>query len=207
MYIKMGGFAGGRINLCRVVDFQVFLATVVVILGLWGYRATSVPRNYSQEAEDWNLVYRTMEILKEVSAEPDNLIAAQCFQALEALVYIANSQFSTNGEASGRKIVIPYFRIINVAPVSSFMNGTTQDAVPHLHVVDFPLATSPQANNPIIDIVVFNSFSFGNGCQNLSSVPQSGFPNDILLPDALAMDIDQEWSWTLNTDYHINRQM
>jgi len=207
VYIKMREFAGGRINLCRVVDFQVFMATVIVILGLLGYRPTSVPRNYSQEAEDWNLVYRTMEILKEVSAEPDNLIAAQCFQALEVLVSIANSHFSTNGETSGRKIFIPYFGIINVAPVSSFMNETTQGAVPHLHEVDFPLATSSQANNPIIDIDVFNAFSFGNGLQNLNSAPQSGVPNDILLPDTLAMDIDQEWSWMLNTDYQINGQM
>jgi len=90
VYIRMRELAGGRINLCRVVDFQVFMAAVIVILGLLGYRPTSAPRNYSQEAEDWNLVYQTMEVLKVVSAEPENLIAAQCFQALEALVSIAN---------------------------------------------------------------------------------------------------------------------
>jgi len=207
VYIRMRELAGGRINLCRVVDFQVFMAAVIVILGLLGYRPTSAPRNYSQEAEDWNLVYQTMEVLKVVSAEPENLIAAQCFQALEALVSIANGQFSTNGEASGRKIFIPYFGIIKVALVSSFINGTTQGAAPHLQEVDLPPATSSQANNPIIDIDVFNAFSFGNGLQNLNSVPQSGVPNDILLPDTLAMDIDQDWSWMLNTDYQMNGQM
>ena len=203
----MRELAGGRINLCRVVDFQVFMAAVIVILGLLGYRPTSTPRNYSQEAEDWNLVCQTMEVLKVVSAEPENLIAAQCFQALEALVSIANGQFSTNGEGSGRKIFIPYFGIIKVALVSSFINGTTQGAAPHPQEVDLPPATSSQANNPIIDIDVFNAFSFGNGLQNLNSVPQSGVPNDILLPDTLAIDIDQDWSWMLNTDYQMNGQM
>jgi hypothetical protein len=140
----------------------------------------TAPRNYSQEADDWNPVYQMMEVLKVVSAEPEKLIAAQCFQALEALVSIANGQFSTNREASGRKIFIPYFGMINVAPVSSFMNGTTQGAAPHLQEVDLPLATSSQASNPIIDIDVFNALSLGNGLQNLNSVPQSGFPNDIL---------------------------
>lgn len=207
VYIRMRELAGGRINLCRVVDFQVLMAAVIVILGLLGYRPTSAPRNYSQEAEDWNLVYQTMEVLKVVSAEPENLIAAQCFQTLEALVSIANGQFSTNGETSGRKIFIPYFGMINVAPVSSFMNGTTQGAAPHLQEVDLPPATSSQANNPIIDIDVFNAFSFGNGLQNLNSVPQSGVPNDILLPDTLTMDIDQDWNWMLNTDYQMNGQM
>ena len=207
VYIRMRELAGGRINLCRVVDFQVLTATVIVLLGLLGYRPTSVPQNYSREAEDWNLVYQTMEILKKVSAEPENLIAAQCFQALEALVSIANGQFSTDGEASGRRIFIPYFGMINVAPVSSFVNGTTQGAAPHLQEVDLPSAASSQANNPIIDIDVFKAFSFGNGLQNLNSIPQSEVPNDILLPDTLAMDIDQDWSWMLNTDYQTNGQM
>ena len=74
------------------------------------------------------------------------------------------------------------------------MNGTTQGAAPHLQEVDLPPATSSQANNPIIGIDVFNAFSFSNGFQNLNSVPQSEVPNDILLPDTLAMDIDQDWS-------------
>lgn len=142
-----------------------------------------------------------------VSAEPENLIAAQCFQALEALVSIANGQFSTNGEVSGRKIFIPYFGIINVTPVSSFTNGTTQGAAPHLQEVDLPPATSSEANNPIIAIDVFNAFSFDNGLQNLNSVPQPGVPNDILLPDTLAIDIDQDWNWMLNTEYQMNGQI
>jgi hypothetical protein len=206
VYIRMRELAGGRTSLCRLVDFQVFMAAAIVILGLLGYRPRSTPRNYSQEAEDWNLVYQTMEVLRVVSDEPENFIAAQCFQALEALVSIGNGQFSTNGEASGRKIFIPYFGMINVAPGSSFMNGTTQDAETHVQEVDIPSTTSSQANNPIIDIDVFNAFSFGNGLQSLNSVPQP-FPNDILLPDTLAMDIDQDWSWMLNTDYQMNGQM
>ena len=52
VYIQMREFAGGRINLCRLLDFQVFTAAVIVILGLLGYRPTSAPRNYSQETED-----------------------------------------------------------------------------------------------------------------------------------------------------------
>jgi hypothetical protein len=207
VYIRMRQLAGGRINLCRVVDFQVFMAAVIVILGLLGYTHTSAPRNYGQEAEDWNLVYQTMGILKVVSAEPDNLIATQCFQALEALVSIANGQCSAKGEASGHKIFIPYFGIINVAPVSSFMNGATQGAAPHLQAMDLPQVSSSQANNPIVDIDVFNAFSFGNELHNMASVPQSGVPNDILLPDTLAMDIDQDWSWMLNTDYQLNGQI
>ena len=209
VYIRMRELAGGRINLCRVVDFQVFMAVVIVILGLLGYRPTSAPRNYSEETEDWSLVYRTMEVLKAVSAEPENLIAAQCFQALEALVSIANGPCSTNGEAAGRKIFIPYFGLINVAPVSRCMHRTTRGGEAHLPEIDLPLASSSQASHPIIDIDVFNAFSFGNGLQDLNSVPQSGVPNDILLPDTLAMDIDQEWnwSWMLNTDYQTSGEM
>ncbi|KUJ12180.1 uncharacterized protein LY89DRAFT_786309 [Mollisia scopiformis] len=191
VYIKMRELAGGRINLCRLVDFQVFMSVVIVLLGLL----------------DWNLVYQTMAVLKVVSAEPENLIAAQCLQALETLVSIGDGQISSNGQASDRKIFIPYFGIINVAPVSSFMNGIAQATAPHLQEIDHPPATSSQANNLIIDIDVFNAFSFGNGLQNSGSVSRPEVPDDILLPDALTMDIDQDWSWMLNADYQMNGHM
>lgn len=201
VYIRIRELAGGKINLCRVVDFQTFTAAVILILGLLGYRPISVPRDITQEAGDWNLVYQTLEVLRVVTTEPENLIAAQCFQALETLVSIANGQFSADGDSSERKIFIPYFGMINISPGSNF---AVQGNVNPLEEAAMSTAAKAQVQNPVIDIDVFNAFSFGNNVQNMESIPSSSDPHDFLLPDALAMDIDQDWSWMLNTDYQMN---
>ncbi|KAK0311553.1 hypothetical protein LTR01_003549, partial [Friedmanniomyces endolithicus] len=201
VYIRMREFADGRINLCRLVDFQVFMAAVIVGLGHLGYGPVSAPKDVIQEMEDWSLVYQTMGILKSVSAEPDNLVAAQCFEALDALVSIAHSQNSPSGEVPRHKIFIPYFGTIKIAPASSFVKTTAQHQ--HLQEVDLPVATNWEGSN-YINIDVIDAFSCGNGVQDSNSFPQSGSVNHILLPDVLAMDIDQDWSWMLNNDFTTN---
>lgn len=207
VYIRMRELAGGKINLCRVVDFQTFTAAVILILGLLGYQPASAPRDIGQEAEDWNLVYQTMDVLRIVTAEPENLIAAQCFQALETLVSISNGRFAAEGNSPRRKIFIPYFGMMHVTPGSSFATGTTQGPTSHLEEAALPSTVRTQVQNPIIGIDVFNAFSFANNVQNIESIPSSAESHDFLLPDALAMDIDQDWSWMLNTDYQMNLQV
>ncbi|KAK0934234.1 hypothetical protein LTR29_014152 [Friedmanniomyces endolithicus] len=166
------------------------MAAVIVGLGHLGYGPVSAPKDFSQETEDWSLVYQTMGILKSVSAEPDNLVAAH--------------QNSPSGEVPRRKIFIPYFGTIKIAPASSFVKTTAQHQ--HLQEVDLPVAINWEGNN-YINIDVIDAFSCGNGVQDSNSFPQSGSVNDILLPDVLAMDIDQDWSWMLNNDFTTNGHM
>ncbi|KAJ5449950.1 uncharacterized protein N7458_006399 [Penicillium daleae] len=44
IYAQLHDFAGGKINICRVIDLQAFTATIIVILGLLGYGPRSLDK-------------------------------------------------------------------------------------------------------------------------------------------------------------------
>jgi Fungal specific transcription factor domain len=206
VYVRMRVLGGPQLNPCRIVDFQVFTAAVILILGLLGYRPTLVRQDINQDAEDWNLIYKTMGTLGEVALEPENLVAVQCFQALETLVSISNGQISADENSSGRKIFIPYLGMIHVTPGSSYVTRAAQGAANHLGEATSQATARAQAQNPVIDIDVFSAPFFGNNVQNMNWVPPAADPQEFPLPDAIAMDIDQDWSWMLNPDYQMNLQ-
>lgn len=210
VYVGMRAIAGGKINLCRVVDFQAFTAAVILILGLFGYKPTTVPEDASQEGKDWALIYTTMDCLRKASSEPENLTAAQCLQGLETLALIGHGRFSAEHDSPGRKIFIPYFGMISVGPGSKYTtvntnlpSFSTQDTPPPMEeTVSFPLG-NPQAQNPVIEIDVFNAPFLENIVQNMPPTPLSSGPDGVSLPDTLAMDIDQDWNWMLNSNYQM----
>jgi hypothetical protein len=206
VYIRMRELVGGSINLCRIVDFQAFTATVILILGLMGMRPTSAPQDLSQDAEGWNLVYKTTDVLRMVASEPGNMVATQCFQALETLVSISNGEPWVEGKSPGRKIFIPYLGMIRLAPGSGYINVPVLSTANHIEAPASQPAAMPQALNPVIDIDVFNAPFYGNSVQNMDWIPPPAQPHEFPLPDALAMDIDQDWSWMLNSDYPLNWQ-
>ncbi len=179
---------------------------MILILGLLGLRPTSAPQDMSQDAEDWNLVYKTMEVLRKVASEPENLVAAQCFQALETLVSISNGQISNEGNSPGRKIFIPNFGMIRVAPAANCITIPAQVTENHLEELILQPATRPQLQNPVIEIDFFNAPLYGNAAQNMDWIPPTADPHEFPLPDALLMDIDQDWSWMLNPNYSLNWQ-
>ena len=211
VYIRMRELAGERFNFCRVVDFQGFTAAVILILGLLGHRPTSMPHDTNQEAKHWNLIYKALEVLRKVVLGPENMIAAQCLQSLETLVSIAHGQLSAEENSTGRKIFIPYFGMISVAPVSNYATAetilpqhSTQSTMTSVENTAPPPKSRAQVRNPAIEIDVFNAPFLDNIVQNMDSIPQSTEPNDFSLHDILAMDIDQDWSWMLNADYQMN---
>jgi hypothetical protein len=66
-----------------------------------------------------------------------------------------------------------------------------------------PPTGKPQAQNPCIEIDVFNAPFLGNIVQNMPSFAQPSGPDGMSLHDTLAMDIDQDWSWMLNSNYQM----
>jgi Fungal specific transcription factor domain len=206
VYIRMRELTGGSINLCRVVDFQAFTATVILILGLLGMRPTSAPQDISQDAEDWSLVYKTTEVLRKVASEPENLVAAQCFQALETLVSISNGELANEGNSLGRKIFIPYLGMIRLVPGRRYISVPSQGTASHVEASTSQSAARSEVLHPVIDIDVLNAPFYGNNIQNMDWIPPPAQPHEFPLPDALAMDIDQDWSWMLNSDYPLNWQ-
>ncbi|KAI9864399.1 MAG: hypothetical protein M1824_005102 [Vezdaea acicularis] len=120
LYHVMKVDVGDFFFLCRILDFQGFTASVLLLLGLLGYGQQSSSRDAEQEAEDWRLVDRTVEILRETVADQvgDSCrVARQAIQVLETLGAASHgNQTRTNAASWNGKVVVPYVGTISVSP-------------------------------------------------------------------------------------------
>ena len=173
---------------CKVMDFQVFNAVVLLLLSLLGYGGTSASQN---EEEDLHLVEATLNILRRASiAEPDDAMLSQSVEAIEKLTAFR----SENALGDGRKdhrIVIPYFGTINISPGSRFSASKTNDVNCFNASHNTPSLVGGSQPTPSSDI--------------LSMMPTLDFdPNapfefphiDIDWSSIVNMDLDQNWDWS-----------
>ena len=176
---------------CKVMDFQVFNAVVLLLLSLLGYGGGSASQS---EEGDLQLVETTLNILRRASiAEPDDAMLSQSVEAIEKLTAFRSENASGDGQ-SGRKdyrIVIPYFGTINISPGSKFSASKTNDANCFSASRNTPSMVGGSQPTPSSDI--------------LSMMPTLDFdPNapfdlphiDIDWSSIVNMDLDQNWDWS-----------
>ena len=210
IYIKMRELSGGRINLCRVIDFQTFTAAVILILGLLGYSPQSIPEDSNQTTKDWALIYQIMDVLRNVSCERENLTAVQCLQGLQTLATIGRGHFPSEERTFKCRIFVPYFGMISIYPGSKYATPAQAQSLSQVSMESLNERTQPvtdsaqlRAGDPVIEIDVFNAPFLGSIVEDQNGITQPMGSSGISLPDILAMDIDQDWSWMLNQTYQM----
>lgn len=214
IYVQMREYARGKINICRVMDFQTFTAAVIVILGLLGYGPRRLEQDQHQQVlDDWALIDKTVEVLGRVRCERENLVAAQCLQALDQLITIGRG--SVPAEQWKCRIFVPFFGMLSVLPgikygdvpmttlpphpanpsrsVITGGQGSNQDA---MQAIDTTMLLQPEhtLDGPVIGIDVFNTPFLGSFAPNPQYLPSAMVgPEEFPFQDPLAMDIDQDW--------------
>ena len=206
----MRELSGGRINLCRVIDFQTFTAAVILILGLLGYSPQSIPEDSNQTTKDWALIYQIMDVLRNVSCERENLTAVQCLQGLQTLATICRGHFPSEERTFKCRIFVPYFGMISIYPGSKYATPAQAQSLSQVSMESLNERTQPvtdsaqlRAGDPVIEIDVFNAPFLGSIVEDQNGIIQPMGSSGISLPDILAMDIDQDWSWMLNQTYQM----
>lgn len=115
--------------MCKLIDFQVFTAAVMILLNLLGYSqqahgALSPQYDHEQNQQDSELVDKTIEILKIASKEPGGHVSAQSAKALEVLAHARHGCNNTKPEGSVQ-ISIPYFGTITLGAGKHFVPPKT----------------------------------------------------------------------------------
>ena len=178
---------------CKVMDFQVFNAVVLLLLGLLGYGGMSGPQGDEEEEGDMQLVSATLSILRRASnAEPDDAMLSQSVEAIETLSAFRNEKRSGQGQKVGkdRRIIIPYFGTINISPGSRFSASRTSDGEVSNALRATPSLVSVSQPMPSSDI-----FSMMPTLDFDPNVPFE-FPHiDIDWSSIVNMDLDQNWDW------------
>jgi hypothetical protein len=201
IYIILREVLGATIHICRIIDFQTFTAAVILILGLLSRKHNITVDHSGQDKSDWNLIHQVVDAFRQVSVEDENLTAVQCLQSLEKLVSIGQGRFPTENEFSKSRIFIPYFGMISVRPGCNY---TMAAARSETHQDGKPAREPPfgSAAEESLHIDIFNTPFLHKIVENCNMITKHPVSKQFPCHDAMATDIDQDWSWMLNEQYH-----
>ena len=180
----------GAYFICKIMDFQVFNAVVLLLLGLLGYGGAS---SQDAEQEDLQLIATTLSILRRASnAEPSDAMLSQSVEAIETLAAFRSENASEEWQKAGKehRIVIPYFGTINISAGSRFSASKIVDG------------NSSAVSHPAESLVggwqATPSGDISTSMPTLDFDPNVPFefPHiDIDWSSIVNMDLDQNWDW------------
>ncbi|KAL8740900.1 MAG: hypothetical protein Q9190_006439 [Brigantiaea leucoxantha] len=114
------------ISVCNVIDFQVFTATMILVINLLGYSQSTGIHSPAQDEKDWKYVEGMAQALGQVarqeSGHGEGSVAAQGFRLLEEFIKSRNGCRTTDIDHS-YQAVIPYFGKIRIKWAKAFRGG------------------------------------------------------------------------------------
>lgn len=188
---------------CKVIDFEVFTAAMILVLNLLDHYRKSEILDHSEADKDQDLISATADILRRASIETDGGVATQAARALEQFDNIKEINLPI-GKSHGKcttKVVIPYFGTVVIGPGTSLREQAEmqkpdlrlqpqQLPTPSDQSVDGSTPESAPPSNSLIEPMV--PFDF-NCDENSGDTSANGdlFAN-------INFDLDQDWSWFWN---------
>lgn len=189
--------------ICKMIDFQVFTAAMILVLNLLDHYRKSEILDHSEADKDQDLVSAAADILQRASVETDGGVATQAARALEHFGNIKGLTFPVDryqGKCT-TKVVIPYFGTVVIGPGTSLRDGAQmqrpdaglqpqQLPTPSDQSVDGSTPESVPSSNTLIEPMVPFDFNYDEHSGDTSA---SGdlFAN-------INFDLDQDWNWFWN---------
>lgn len=146
IYHLMHSETSSAFGMIKLVDYQAFVCSAILLLGLLGYGSINqAPISQSVDQEgDWDRVQSILDTLRKASTDANNSIASQAVQGLESLATIVYSGTNgvcatSNGQTSGcsMKITIPGSGVITIGPgklIQNSISRTSEAARSILHL-------------------------------------------------------------------------
>lgn len=190
-------------SMVKLVDYQAFVASALLILGLLGYG--SFTHEAASKDRDQELINLTITTLRQASGTVNNQIALQAVQGIEDLTELGKGgcepeQLDESGLPVGgpyAKISVPYVGIITISPGEYYTNPVPDHvppAIDHHRLLDFKLSRELQ---PIL----------GTG----TGVGSDYEPGEDFNADMTSIDFDwassviphfeDDWAWINNLNY------
>ena len=187
---------------CKVIDFQIFTAAMILVLNLLDHYGKAETLDSSEADKDQDLISETTNILHRASVETDGGVATQAARALDIFGKVKEMFWNSGEECSGvTKVVIPYLGTVAFEPGmrlkeqvrkqrSESQAQIQQMPTPSDQSLDDSTPETALTGNPVIEPNMPFTFSYGEGSQG------GGVNGDFLAN--VNLDIDQDWSWFWN---------
>jgi hypothetical protein len=201
-------------NMVKLIDYQAFICSALLLLGVLGYGSSPSVDQSMQHSQDQDLVDAIMHILRQAAETSNNSIASQALQGLETLSSLPRMNscppnLNEAGECATPfiKIVVPYAGTITISAgeflkeqklsqqsaQQSFMNPPPVFTLSHGIFQSYQDQPQFQATSEPSD-VRFQDPAMGsihNGGQILPEVPFIDFD----WSGMVTMRADDDWAW------------
>ncbi|KAI2727533.1 transcriptional regulator family: Fungal Specific TF [Penicillium roqueforti] len=111
--------------LCKMIDFMAFTLCLLLIIHLQGYSDENPYQSKEQDEEDWGMVKKVIEILRQAATELGGSVAAESANILGAIHDTKDFKHDWSC-LSSCKITVPYFGTITVGAGTKFSKGRPQ---------------------------------------------------------------------------------
>ena len=188
---------------CKLVDFQVFTAAMILVINLLDHYWKTEIVDHREAENDQDLVLVTTEILRRASVATGGSVATQAARALEIFSNIRDMSCHEKPiRECSTKLVIPYFGAVVIGPGTSFRDqkkAQKPDAVPQPQQLPTPSEPSldgstpesaPSDNPSMAPMVPFDDIHGGES-------HGMGMMSGDVFAD-VNFDLDQDWSWFWN---------
>ena len=190
---------------CKMIDFQVFTAAMILILNLLDHYRKGDTQDHSEAEHDQGLILITTDLLRRASVETHGSVATQAARALEMFGQVKEMSSMScphqkSGEEIATKIVIPYFGTVLIGPGTSFGGqAQTQKELP-LHPQQLPTPSEQSLDGSTPEFMGSHNsvitptapFDLINGIDTRGV----GVNGDVFAD--VNFDLDQDWSWFWN---------
>ena len=187
-------------HICKIIDFQVFTAAMILVLNLLDHYRRSETLDHSEADNDQDLISITTDILQRASAETDGGVATQAARALEIFGNIKELPLPVgkSEKECTTKVVIPYFGTVVIGPGTSLKGGAQMPkpkSTPQIQQLPTPSdqsldgmnSESATPSNSLIEPTIPFSFNYGEDSED------PGVNSDFLAN--VNFDLDQDWNW------------
>ena len=190
-------------HICKIIDFQVFTAAMVLVLNLLDHYRRNETLDQSEANNDQDLISVTTDILQRASAETYGGVATQAARALEIFGNIKELPLPI-GESEKEcttKVVIPYFGTVIFGPGTSLKSQgqmSKPKSTPYIQQLPTPSdqsldglnSESATPSNFLIEPTIPFSFNYGEDSEDM------GVNSDFMAN--VNFDLDQDWDWFWN---------
>jgi len=207
IYYLMRSDSMSVFNMVKLVDYQAFICSAILLLGLLGYGSVQpllFPPTIKQ-APDWETVQSTLDILRKASRITNNSIALQAVQGLETLsLLVENGRAGACPTQTGLttahsvRITVPGSGVITLSPGALMTKPISTSSEPtNVHPASIFHLSSYTSPNPMIPIAPTPSSQQVSEVNSLLSADLGG---DISMMDLdwsnlISNNLDDDWAW------------
>lgn len=196
-------------NMVKIVDYQAFICSTLLLLGVMGYGVTSSPDQALKSDEDRKLVNKTKELLRQASTISNNSVASQAVEGLESLTSLcrprncpeAGLMEASTGTCSTR-IVIPYAGVVTVSPGTFYTNSrpTSPRSAPIFSLSRPCGFDSYDPSQPDAVYELSNNATLEPTQDSMAGMVQEYQSLDFDWSSIVDMNTEDDWSWLMDVN-------